>query len=156
MRNDELSWKAFEELPLWKQASSEQRGCALSQPGSSASPAKLLATLEHVLRTRPELAASHTVSGDNQNKKAVVDQRPSPRPPLRRARLDQHGNAITWTETGVIINDLEIIHEPTRDEASQVIGARQRKYMHAGVEAHVALAQALEEVPPVYRTAYVR
>jgi hypothetical protein len=80
----------------------------------------------------------------------------APRRPLRRARLDQHGNAITWTPTGLIVNDLEIIHEPTRDEASREIGARQRKYMLAGVEVHEALARALEECHPVYRAAYLR
>jgi hypothetical protein len=102
------------------------------------------------------ISATGTERPTTEENNAMKDQRPSPRPPLRRARLDQHGNAITWTETGVIINDLEIIHEPTRDEASREIGARQRKYMLAGVEAHAALAQALEEVHPVYRNAYTR
>jgi signal peptide peptidase SppA len=85
------------------------------------------------------------------------DQRPpSPRRPLRRAQLDRHGNAITWTDTGVIINDLEIIHEPSRDEASREVGRRQRAYMLAGMEAHEALARVLAEIPPVYRHAYMR
>ena len=66
------------------------------------------------------------------------------------------GNAITWTDTGVIINGLEIIHEPSWEEASREIGVRQRAYMLAGVEAHAALALALEEVHPATRRAYLR
>jgi hypothetical protein len=108
----------------------------------------------------PSGATPERASAQQDTKAVVVtamnDQRPSPRRPLRRAWLDQHGNAITWTDTGVIINDLEIIHEPTRDEASREIAARQRKYMFGGMAAREALTRVLAEIPPVYRNAYMR
>jgi hypothetical protein len=82
--------------------------------------------------------------------------RPSPRQPLRRARLDQYGNAITWTDTGVIINDLEIIHEPTFDEANREVARQYQAHIRPGVEPRAALALALESVHPVYKRAYLR
>jgi hypothetical protein len=90
---------------------------------------------------------------DDKEKRVMNDQRPSP---PRRAHLDQHGNAVTFTDTGAIINGLEIIYEPTRDEASREVGARQRAHMLAGVETHEVLRTALGEVAPVYRHAYMR
>jgi hypothetical protein len=73
---------------------------------------------------------------------------------LRRAHLI-NGYAVTWTDTGAIIDGVEIIYAPSRDEASRQISARQRQYMLEGVETHAALIQALKNVPPVYRIAYM-
>lgn len=73
--------------------------------------------------------------------------------PLRRAQLI-NGNAVTWTDTGMIINGLEIEYTPTFDEASREIGTRQRRFMLEGVEAHEALTRALAEVHPVFKRAY--
>jgi hypothetical protein len=72
---------------------------------------------------------------------------------LRRAQLI-NGFAVTWTDTGAIIDGLEILWEPTKPEAQTRIGALQKQYMAAGVEAHTALAYALEALPPVFKKAY--
>ena len=101
--------------------------------------------------TGPKTQEENTTMSDQRPN----DQRPSPRPPLRRARLI-HGHAVTMTDTGMIVDDLEIIYSPSRAEASREIGARQRALIFAGVEAHEALAMALAECPPVYRIAYLR
>jgi hypothetical protein len=76
-------------------------------------------------------------------------------PPLRRAQLID-GNAVVWTDEGAIVNGLEIIHEPSREEASREISARQRSYMHLGVKGREALDLALREVHPATRRAYLR
>jgi hypothetical protein len=53
----------------------------------------------------------------------------APRRPLRRARLMSDGTAVTWTETGLIVDDLEIEYTATFEEANREIGTRQRAYM---------------------------
>ena len=99
--------------------------------------------------------------GGNQDTRGVVmnatekDARPSPRPPLRRAQLID-GHAVTMTNTGMIVDGLEIIHEPTFAEANPEIPSRQKAHMFTGVEAHQALTMALKECHPVFRRAYLR
>jgi hypothetical protein len=182
MLNDEWTKLWQQCRPRWQQARDKLRELTLAEVAGVHDPTgrTYLAAEERVRRAHPDLAelddsyggysrralpgGTRQPAGQIKPPAAVVispteterpnDPRPSPRRPLRRARLDQHGNAITWTDTGVIINDLEIIHEPTFDEASREIAARQRAHMLAGVEAHEALSMALAEVHPVYKRAY--
>jgi hypothetical protein len=145
--------------PEWKQAGAKLRNLAIAEAGPT--PAEFSAAFDRVCRAHPDLKATWDAMGrgtQQQNKapERTTQQANDPPRPLRRAHLDQHGNAISWTDTGVIINDLEIVHEPSFEEANREIAARQCKHMHAGLHPRAALAQALKEVPPVFRIAYLR